>query len=160
MKKLFFFVLILILGLVQATILNYFRIFFVKPDFLLISIVIASLYFAPCWAITFSIFAGFLKDILGKGSFGINTILFLIWSFLIIKLAKKVSIDHNISRAVLILIVVFLNDLLIRLIFLSSGTFITLVVFFKVMFLESFYTVLVSPLVFKVIYPLIDSEDR
>lgn len=159
MRKLSFFFLILIFGLIQATILNYFRIFLVKPDFLLVIIVIASLCFKPFWAVTFSIFAGFLKDILGgAAAFGINTVLFPLWSSLIIRLDREVSIDHKFSRAVLILIVVFLNDLIIRLIFFSSGTFIPFRVFFRFMIVESFYTALVSPLVFKAIHPLIDSE--
>ncbi len=160
MKKTAFFFLILIVGLIQATILNYFRVFLVKPDLLFVTIVIASLCFKPLWAVTFSIFAGFFKDILGgSAAFGINTVFFPLWSLLIIRLAKEVSIDYNLSRAVLILIVVFLNDLIVRLIFLSSGTVIPFRVFFWRMILESFYTALVSPLVFKVIHPLIDSED-
>ncbi|MFH0790697.1 MAG: rod shape-determining protein MreD [Candidatus Omnitrophota bacterium] len=160
MRKAAFFFLILIFGLIQATILNYFRIFLVKPDFLFVIIVIASLCFRPFWSVTFSIFAGFLKDVLGgSGAFGINTVLFPLWSLLVIRLDREVSIDHHLSRAVLILIVVFLNDLIVRLIFLSSGTFIPFRVFSWVIILESFYTALVSPLVFNAIHPLIDSED-
>lgn len=153
MKKIIFLIFILILGLFQATLLNYFRVFLVKPDCLLIGMVIASLFFHPFLAIGFSVFSGIYKDILGFNYFGINTLLFALWSIFIIRLSKKISIDNNPTRAVLIFMVVALNGIGVRII---SGASVSTGIFLKVIILESLYTALVTPLIFKFMQPVLE----
>jgi len=150
---------LILLGLVQATLLNNFRIFGVKPDFLLIAIIIASTFFKREKILILAILAGILKDSLSINAFGINTLLFPFWSYLTRVLSGKVNLDNNLSYAALILAIGILNGI-IRLIFLSlgSGFFIPLGVFLRIIFLESLYGAIAVPLIFVIIKPALSKE--
>lgn len=149
MRKLIFIAAIIMFGLLQVTILNYINIFNVKPDLLLISVTIASLFFEPLWAIFFSIFAGILKDVFSVNAFGMHTLLFFLWSFSIIKLSRKVSFDNDYFKLALLFMITILNNIIIRLIFIFLGNFISLGLFLRITFVESLYTVLIFPLALK-----------
>jgi len=154
--KLWSLLLIVVFCILEVTILNYFRIFGVKPDLFLIFMLLTSIVFTfeLKWALFFSIFAGILKDSLVINTFGINTLLFPLWSFLIIRLSRNILIESNFIYALLIAIVAILHDMAARMILLSLGNFIPLVVFLRIMFLESFYTALILPLVFRLAQPV------
>lgn len=143
--------IIFIFSILQGTILDSFRILNVKPDLLLIGAVIASLVFELRWAFALSIFSGFLKDTLGINLFGLHIFLFPLWSLIIIKLSKKLSIDNNFMRATLIFIIVIFNAVITQLIFFSSGKLtVSFGMFLRIAFLESLYTALSLSLIFKV----------
>jgi len=148
-KKLIFIAAIIISGLLQATILNYVNIFNIKPDLLLISVIISGLFFEPAWAISLGVFAGILKDIFSVNSFGVHTVLFFLWSFLIIKLSRKISFDSNYTRLALIFIIAIFNNITIRLILLFSGSFISWGIFLRITFIEPLYTAFIFLLVLK-----------
>lgn len=142
------------LAVFQLTVLDYFKIWQVKPDFLLTCMVMASLIFSFDWrrAISFSIFSGALKDIFYVNNFGINILVFAFWSIAILQVSKNISIDNNFNRAILICVIVVLNNIIMRLIFLFLGApIVSLGIFLGIAFLESLYTALVSPLVFKIV---------
>lgn len=141
--------IIVISALLQATVLNCVNIFNVKPDLLLICMVISSISFAPRSAISLSIFSGLLKDIFSASTFGMYTFLFLLWSFLIIKLSRKITFDsHYIQLAIIFIIAVF-NNIIIRLIFLFLGNFISWGIFLRITLIESLYTLLTALLILK-----------
>ncbi len=154
MKKFLFFLIIIISGLLQVTILNYFKIFNIKPDLFLICAVIASLTFELKWALTFSLFAGLLKDVFAIYSFGINSALFILWSFLIIRLNREISLENNVLRAGLVFIVAFLQSVISGLIYIYSGSFVPLGIVLRIIILQSIYTALVLPIAFKFIKPI------
>lgn len=158
MKNFIFIAAIIISALLQTTILNCVNIFNVKPDLLLISVIIASLFFEPQWAISLSIFSGILKDIFSVNVFGLNSILFFLWSFLIIKLSRKITFDNNYVRVVLIFIIALLNNIIMRLIFLFLDNFISLGIFLRITFIESLYTALILPLALKFTRSLLSAE--
>lgn len=147
MKKLIFAASIVISALLQTTILNRISIFNVKPDLLLICVIIASLFFSAGWAAFFSILAGALKDITCVNTFGLFTLLFFIFSFLIIKLSRKISFDNDYVKLALVVILVLLNGIVMRLLFLMSGKFISLGIFLRIVTVDSLYTAFVFPLV-------------
>ena len=149
MKKFIFFLFVFLAGLLQVTIINYFRVLTIKPCLFLIFVVIASLTFELKWALIFSLFAGIFKDIFCIGAFGINTALFLLWSFLIVRLSREISIENNVLRCGLVLIVVFLHDLFVGLIYVYSGNYVPLGIFLRIITLQPIYTALILPLVFK-----------
>lgn len=156
MKFLSYLFVIFIAVILQATLLDSFKIFGVKPDLLLIVIVITDTIFDLKWALCLGIFAGILKDSLGANVFGINTLLFPLWVFLIAKLSKKILLDSNFIRVMLIFIIGILHGIVTRLIFLALGnTIVSLGVFLRITFLESLYTAAILPLVFKFSKPLI-----
>lgn len=139
----------IILGLLQAAGINNFGVFTVKPDLLLISVVIASLSLEFRWAFMLSLFAGVFKDVFSVGPTGMNTLLFCLWSFLIVRLNKQITIDYNLIRIALIFIISFLHNAIIGLILISMGRFIPLGIFLRILFLTSIYTAVVSLLILK-----------
>ncbi|MCX5703483.1 MAG: rod shape-determining protein MreD, partial [Candidatus Omnitrophica bacterium] len=139
-KKLCFILIIIISGILQVTILDYFKIFTVKPDLLLISMVLASLAFEFRWAFALSIFAGFFKDAFSVTSFGINTLLFGLWSFLTLRLSKEITIDNDIIRVILVFIVTLIHNTFVGLVFIYSGNHIPSGIFLRIVSLSAIYT--------------------
>ncbi len=155
MKNWIFLFIIITCVLLQITILDYIKILNVKPDLLMVSVVFVSIFLGVRQALFFSIFAGILKDALSINAFGINTLLFPLSSFLIINLSKKVSLDNNLIRMASVFIIMLINDVITRLIFLFLGNFISWGIFLRTAFMESLYTAFILPLVFKIIKPVV-----
>ena len=155
MKNWIFLCIIITCALLQITILDYIKILNVKPDLVFISVVTASIFLELRSAILLSIFAGILKDILSVNTVGINTLLFPLTSFIIIKLSRKISLDNNLICMVSAFIIMLLNDIIARAVFLFLGDFISWGIFLRTAFVESLYTASVLPLVFKVIKPVL-----
>lgn len=156
MKKWLFALIIFAILLFQLTILDYFKIFGVKPDLLLASIIIASLFFESKWVIALAVFAGILKDISGINTVGINVLLFPLWGFIVIELSKRFSIENNFIYLSFIFIITVLDSIVLRLISMFMGSLVvSWVVFLRIAFLESLYTSLISPLLFKITKPVL-----
>ncbi|MBI4972572.1 MAG: rod shape-determining protein MreD [Candidatus Omnitrophica bacterium] len=149
MKKRFFLIMIIAV-ILEAAVLDYFKIFGVKPDLILLSVIAPSLYYLETkWCVFFAILAGILKDVLGINSFGINTFLFPLWVILILKVSKKISLDINFIRIAIVLAVTILNNLAAGLILLSWGRFIPLLSFLRILLVQTVYTTAVSYPLFK-----------
>lgn len=142
---------ILICVILQITVVPYFKIFGIKPDLILISIVIVSLSCDLKLALGLSILAGAFKDIFGANTLAINSLASGLWSFLVIKLSRCIAIDINLSRAGLIFVIAILNAFVMRIFFWYLGTYVPLGIFLRISFLDSLYTSLVSLLVFRVL---------
>lgn len=154
MRKWNFFIFVLIAGLLEATFLNYFKIFNVKPNLILSLIVIASLYLDRGESLALACFSGILKDIFSIQVFGINTLLFTLWSFTIIKLSRQIPLDSNYIRLGLIFIIVIIHDIAATLILLSlNKAVVPWGIYLRITFLESLYTLAVFPLLFRVVKP-------
>ena len=156
MKKCVFSLIIFAVLLLQLTILDYFKIFGAKPDLLLASIIIASLFFESKWVIVFAVFAGILKDIFGINTLGINVVLFPLWGFIVIELSKRLSIENNFIYLGFIFVISILNSMMLRLIFMFMGRLVVpWFVFMRIIFFESLYTTLISSLLFKITKPVL-----
>ena len=153
-KNWIFLLIVLISGILQVTILDSFKIFNIKPDLLLISVVLCSLLFRPRWAFIFSIFAGIFKDAFSANVFCMNTILFMLWCFIILKLTRQIDIDNNLMRIGLVFIIAIIHNIITGLIFIYSGNFIPLGIFLRSVSLDSLYTAVVLPLVIRIIRPV------
>ncbi len=150
MRKSLFLVTVFGAFLLQVTAVNHFKIFGIKPDLILISIVLVSLFCDFKLALPLSIAAGALKDIYGAGTFAVNAILSGLWSFLVMNLSRRVSMDINLTRAVLVFIIAILNALAMAIFLWYLGTAVAFGIFLRVSFLDSLYTALLSLLVFKI----------
>ncbi|MFH1198617.1 MAG: rod shape-determining protein MreD [Candidatus Omnitrophota bacterium] len=151
MKKLLFLVIILATVLFEATILNFFRVFNTKPDLLLVLVVIAAIGFDFKWAIIFCAFAGLCKDAFSINTGGMHTILFAAWGLLIIKLSRKVVLENNFMRTLVLLAVFLINSLAVKLIFFYYGRHIPIGIFMRTAFIGCVYTLAISPLMFRYI---------
>jgi len=152
-KKIYFLLIIVALSLASGAISNNFRLFLIKPDLLLVAVVLSSLSFEPLLAVTFSIFAGILKDVFETSS--LNSLLFAFWSIVIIKVSKKISLDSELLRALLVLVIVILNCFLKAALIFSEGNTVPTGIFLKIIILESTYTAFVSFWIFKLTDPLL-----
>lgn len=157
MRRLFFLLSITILGILQLTILDKFKIFNIRPDLLLISVGLAGLSFNLKWTLVFAVFAALFKDIFGVNTFGINTLLFPLWGFLIVRLSREISLEHSFMRMVLMLIVAFLHNIISGAIFIYLGSFIPLGIFLRIACVSSLYTAVIALLAFRIFNPLFNS---
>jgi len=140
---LWFLLAIIILALFQVTILNPFSIFNVKPDLFIVGVVIIGLSFKLRTALTLNIFAGVLKDSLSTG-YPVNTLMFAIWTLLIARLIKEITIDYDFMRIVLVCIVTLFHNIIIGLTLIYSGNFVPAGIFLRIVIIEAIYTTLVS----------------
>lgn len=148
-KKWVFFLAILIACILEVSALNYLRVFNIKPNLLLIAVVIASLMFEAKWALLFSILSGALKDVFCPAAFPSDMVLFGLWSYLIIRLSRKINLDVDYIRACLVFIVVIVNAIVLRLSFAYLERSVAAGIFFRIMFIESLYTSFISFLLFR-----------
>lgn len=155
-KKMLYSFIIFMAAIIQVTLLDSFKIFGVKPDLLLIIVIFAGLFFNLKWAFALGIFAGILKDSLSASSFGINTLLFPLWIFLIIKLSKKIPLDNNLICVMLVFVIGIFHNTITRIIFFALGNSLApLGIFLRMAFLEILYTAAILPLMFKFIKSLL-----
>lgn len=154
MRKWHFLLIILGLGLLQAGFPYSFRLFNIKPDLILISVVVAGIHLEFRTALGVAVFAGVLKDALGVSAVGINTVLFPAWCFIVRRLSREISLGDDYLHPVFVFIAVILNDAAARMAFMFLGSFLSWGIFLRVIFLESLYTVLATYLIFRFIKPL------
>jgi len=149
-KKTHLFFIIIISALLQATLVNYFRFFWVKPDLLLICTVLASLAYPSGWGIALSFWAGALKDILSGTNAGMSTLIFPAYSLAIIFISKNITFDLIILRVALVFLFALLDTVISRLILVSQGNFIATGIFLRITVLGCLYTTAVSYLFFRI----------
>ncbi|MDP2905455.1 MAG: rod shape-determining protein MreD [Candidatus Omnitrophota bacterium] len=150
MKNLAYALYIVISGILQLTLLNYFSVFGVKPDLLLALVILVSLRSPAGWAVGLSLFAGILKDIFSASGFGINTLLFPLWSIAILNLNRKINVEHDYLRLALGFIIAFLQNMFCGLALSYSGRFVPLGVFTRILLLSSLYTTVTLFLFFRI----------
>lgn len=152
MKKPILLLTFIAIALFEVGFLNYFNIFGARPNLLLICMVAVSLSFNLGWAILFSIILGLLKDTFQISPYAINFILFPMCSFFIIKLSRKMSFDTDILCALLVFVVVVLQNIAARIIFVfSSKPVMGLGLFSRLVFIEAFYTAILVPVLLKIL---------
>ena len=149
MKRYGFFILIifacLFLQLLFSHQLNPLRI---KPDFLLIAVIFLNFYVDFKEAAGIGFLAGFLKDSFSAGIFGANIFAFLVCIVILAQYQRYIYREDLYLKVILVFLISLLSGFLNYFIALSriSAPFISS--FFWVIFPESLYTTLVSPLVF------------
>lgn len=154
MKKWPFFVFIVLCALIQISVLQVVRVFGIKPDLLLIGMVLANLLFDTPQAIIVSLFCGLMKDIFAPTLFGPNVILFVVWGLCISRLNREISIDNMYLRVALVFAVSLLHGIASGLYFISAGAYIPFGIFLKIVVVGSIYTALALPVVVRALQPL------
>ncbi|OGX17280.1 MAG: rod shape-determining protein MreD [Omnitrophica WOR_2 bacterium RBG_13_44_8b] len=149
MVKIIFALAILILGLLEVTVLQIFKVFHLMPDLLLIAVVTASLTLDFKTAFILSVFAGLFKDTFSANPFGINTVLFALWSFAIARLSKKISLDYDIIRLVLFSVIAIIHNIISAIVIFYSGALVPPGLVLRIVIIGSAYTAAVFPLLFK-----------
>ena len=143
MRPQLIFTLALVFAILQITIMENFRFFGIKPDLLLIVIFLGGLFLGQRKALGLGISAGLFKDVFSLNTYGLNTVLFPLWIFLIRKFIRRVSIEDNLSRAILIALVALFNDIVSGFILIYAGASIPPFIFLRTIILSSIYTALI-----------------
>jgi rod shape-determining protein MreD len=149
-KKNFIF-LILLFALLQVSLLPYLRLFGTKPDLFLICVVFASLYFDVESALLMSLLCGILKDIFSINAFGLNTFFMPIFSFLIMKISRKLALDDAPVLCVAVFLTTFFYAIINRVVLGYLGTVVPFWGFLRIALIESLYTAIIFPLAFRLI---------
>jgi rod shape-determining protein MreD len=155
MKTKLFLILIVLFALAQATLMGYLKFFGVMPDILLAVVFIAAVSFSPKQALCLSVCAGMIKDVLSVYPVGINTLIFPLWCFIIIQLSRKISLDQRLFSSLIVGIITFCNGIITHLIFFFDGNGISLLVLLRIAVIESLYTAMILPVVFKAAGPVL-----
>lgn len=145
MKIFLFFIAVAALGLLQAA-LN------PAPDFLLICAVTAALFLPMKAALAVSLFSGLLKDSFSANP-PINTVLFVLWAFLILRLNRKISLDSNFRRMILVFTVSLLHNAASGIILLYLGRVIPPGIFLRIAALAPLYNTAAYTLLSKLAPP-------
>jgi len=146
MKKWVFLLVIIASGIIQVNMPDYFKIFGVKPNLLLIAVVAAATHYRLRWVLFFSIISGIFMDAFSARYFALNTALFIFWGVAIYKLSRKIDIDNNFRRFVLIMVVVLLHNIISAVALLYLGNSIPLGIILRIIFFECLYTAFILPL--------------
>lgn len=142
-RRLFFFLLIFLSGLIQAT-------FNFKPDLLLMSSVACGLFIELKWAVGLSFLAGIFKDcFIAANPYLLNTLLFPLWSLAAFKLNKKITIESPQLYAALIAVICFLQNLINGLLAVYLGLFIPAGIFLRIIITQVLFAALIFPLIIK-----------
>ncbi|MFA5093412.1 MAG: rod shape-determining protein MreD [Candidatus Omnitrophota bacterium] len=149
MKKWPIIFLAIILATAQLSWPGWLTFFRCKPDLLLALTVILVFYLDFKTALVFALFCGLLKDVFLPANVPVNTILFVLWSYLIHKLTTQISTENEYVRLGIVLIIALLNSLVIGLVRLNSGDIISLVIFLRNLIIPTIYTAALFPLIFK-----------
>jgi rod shape-determining protein MreD len=149
MKRLFFFLTIIILASLGLSWPNFLNFFHCKPDLLLIFTVSLVFYADFKTALLFAILAGLAKDVFLPGALAINAICFSIWSYAIHRLSRQISTEEDYVRWAIILVAAILNNLILGLQSIAIGNIMPPGIFLRNLIIISIYTTGLSPLIFK-----------
>lgn len=140
MRYWFFFSAILVAAIFQISLSESLRIFNVKPELLLALVVLFALVCEHRLAIALAIIAGMLKDLLSINNAAANTILFPLWSILVIQAARRISLDTPARQTWLVAIVVAANSMVFQFFIFPAGSQIPVGIFLRTLFLEPLYS--------------------
>ena len=97
-NKLLFILVIIAAALIQATLLDCIALVGVKPDLLLILVIICGIFFEPGWALGYSIVAGSFRDSLTSSGWGVHVVLFALLSVVLSMLHRRIRFDNRTIR--------------------------------------------------------------
>ena len=151
MKKILAILIVFILGILQSTVLDYIKIFRVKPDVLLISVIFFSLHFGKAnFGLLVGFFSGLLEDILSNSLIGVNAFSFGLCGLIMGAQGNKIYKDSlSVQSLVSFIAALFISLFSYCLFSLISEAVRPFVEYFKyIIFPASLYTALVSPAIF------------
>lgn len=153
-----YFLVAIVSALLQVTFLEAFRFLGIKPDLIFMIMVIGGMNLKSRQAYKLAIFCGMLKDLFSINIFAINTLFYTASCFLLKKLSTKIQMENIFLRSSFILLLVLLQDIAMRIIFLFRGNFINWGFFLRQAFLDSLYTAIAFFFIFNLLHRLKDEN--
>ena len=150
MRKLFFLPVLFILLLLQVTVLDFIKVFSVKPDMIVVSIIIASVFFELKFALFCSLIAGLFKDVFAANPYGFYTLFMPVWCFVISFVSRKLTIEDKLVLSGVAFVIVFLNSFFFRFLNALSMEKIAVGIYLRIALLESVYSAMFLPLLLRI----------
>ncbi|MFC1592476.1 rod shape-determining protein MreD [Candidatus Omnitrophota bacterium] len=142
----------------QSTLLNHFRIFNVKPDLMLVSMVIVSFFLDLKGALGFAFLNGIFRDLLGVSPHGFNTIMFMLWVILIRRISKNLTVENSLIRSGILCLVILLNNLAGQLMRFVLDKPVESSIFLNIIIIETLSTVLIALPIYKLFTRIFGAE--
>lgn len=155
MKTTYFLLFTAIACMVQVTVLNYLKIFDVKPDLFLVSVFTAAFYLEWKYALAVSIICGFLKDVFSVSVPGVYTIILPLWCYFLLRISKKISMERALFFSIGAGIVSLINGFITRFVLAGLGSFVPWALSLRMIVLEALYTAFSAACLFILIKPLL-----
>jgi len=141
-------IFIFIAAVMQLNILQSVNFFNIRPDILLILVIFFNMHFSLRKGLIIGGICGLLKDIFSSGIFGLNLFSFII-CILVLKEIKKYFYKESNSMLIFTTFLISLINSIISCVAMSAILDLTFIrPFLLIIFLESIYTALISPIVF------------
>lgn len=156
-QQIYAILILLIVATLQSTLLNYFRIFSVKPDIILISLIIMTAFFSLAWSVFFAFILGIFRDIFSILPFGFNVIILIIWIILAKQITRRLSIEHKFIRCIIPCLIILLNNIAWQSISFMLGRPVFIGPFLKIASLEFVFTLVLVLPIYRLIVHLFDS---
>lgn len=150
--------MIILCALIQVSFPDYLTLWGAKPDLLLLCAIMAGFLFDQKTAVGAGIFIGLIKDAFGSGFPLTNTVLFPLWSALLVWFSRKVSLSDPLVRGVVVAVITFLHYTSSGLLYMYTGSEITPLVLVTVVIAAAFYTFLFSFVICDLIEKLLPRE--
>jgi len=135
----------------QVALIDYIKFFSAKPDLLLIATLIGGMFLELRLALIAGFIAGAIKDAFLLNTLGLNAALFPLWVILSSKLSRRISIDDNFSRAVLVGVIALLNNIISVLLLAYAGFAVPFGISLRIILFASLYTALVCYILLRIL---------
>jgi len=135
-------------AIIQLSVLPSINFFNIKPDILLILVIFFNLYFSFKKGLIIGSLCGLLKDVFSSSVFGLNLLSFIICIFIIKRIKKYIYKEDYLIRISIVFLISFINSIIycvFRAAFFNLAFYVS---FLLIIFLESIYTALISPIIF------------
>jgi rod shape-determining protein MreD len=143
------FLLLLIIGLLQSTTLNYFPILDVKPDAILAALIMLAPFFSLGWSVAFAFLGGLFRDIFSSLPFGFNICLSMLWVILAKQIFRRLSAENGLIRNVTLCLFIVLNNLTMQSILFMFARPLSLGIFLRIVTIESIFTLALAFLIYR-----------
>ncbi len=160
MRNRLFFILAVVFCLAQPVFLYSFQMFWVKPDLIIIAVVMASIYLDFGWAMFIAVLGGATKDIMGLNYFGMNILVLPFYCYAIKETSRSILLDNDLINMGILGVIVIFNALLLRLFFMLNNVSIELGIFLRTFVFEFLFTVFLFFLILQVSNYLLNSSLR
>ncbi len=155
MRSITIFVIMAINLVIQATILQHFRIFDVLPNTSLILIVVFSVLLGKNNGAIIGLITGLVQDIILGSPIGINAFIYLIIGVVIGRLESNIFKDNNLTPVFFTIMATIVYHLLfIGIMYVSNSGFNFLLVMKNILIIEVIYNSILSIFIYKLIYHL------
>ncbi|MDO4283030.1 MAG: rod shape-determining protein MreD [Clostridia bacterium] len=160
LKTIYIFLIIVVIYMLQLFVINNHTLFGTKPNLILISVIVVSLWFGLYTGGIFSFLIGILTDILFGNTYGIFTIAYTITGMTIGFLNYNYRKENKLSLVYVTLIAVIIFEAIQYIAYtVVTGSYSSIFYLIKQMFMSSVLNIIIVYVIYELIYKIAKSVD-